>query len=451
MGAERAVTVAPVCPDVTHVVTAFVRHGGELLLVRRGGRPRHCGAGRQSEVDRWDGVSRCVDTLPDDPVATARGALDRLVGIEDATHVVSGDSFVVSVDDCRWTILPLLFEIPSRELDVVDEIEATTWVPAPELRDRPTVPGLREAYRRVGPTVETVTTDTTHGSAWLSARALEVLRDLACVSDSWEPVVAAARQLRAGQPDMAAVSNRVDRAMARAVDAEGAATSPPAWDPVAVVDPIQRTLRETLQADERAATQSATLLAERFGPDPVVATLSRSGTASDALQRAQPRVLVGESRPACEGAAVATTLAGRGLDVTLTTDAALPWALAGEADGPRPDLVLVGADAVLPDGTIVNKVGTRSLGLAASRADVPLYVVAARDKIATAERHPTARSDPEPLAPGSGVETWTPTFDRTPPDCVTGIVVEDGIVKPGDVAGIAHRHRRHATWGDAFD
>jgi translation initiation factor 2B subunit (eIF-2B alpha/beta/delta family) len=311
------------------------------------------------------------------------------------------------------------------------------------MRQRATVPGLWRAYRQVAPTVETVVGDTEHGSAWLSMRALEVLRDRAAVADDWTAVADVARELRSGHPDMAALTNRINRTMARAVDGDLEAE---ARTPAAVVAAAQETIAEAARADDRAADRAGELVA-----DATVATISRSGTVLDALSAVDADVLVGESRPAGEGTAVAAELAATGRSVTVTTDAALPWAISGESPTFTPDLMLVGADAVLPDGSVVNKVGTRSLGLAASRAGIPLYVVAASDKIATDQRQPTVQSDPEPLGVDPSVETWTPTFDRTPADCIEGIVTENRLLDSTEVATVAEQHRRHASWDIALD
>jgi translation initiation factor 2B subunit (eIF-2B alpha/beta/delta family) len=295
------------------------------------------------------------------------------------------------------------------------------------------------------PTVADVVEDTEHGSAWISTRALEVLGRRAEAAGRWEPLATLARELRGSHPDMAALANRINRAMARATRQD---LEEPARTPAAVAAATERTLAEAQKADEGAAKRAATVLDDCD----TVATLSRSGTVSRALVEAEPTVLIGESRPAGEGIEVAAELAAAGLAVTLTTDAALPWALSRESvratavDGPVPDAVVVGADAVLPDGTVVNKAGTRSLGLAASRADVPLYVVAASDKVATDDRIPTDQSDPGPLTAAPDVRTWTPTFDRTPPDCVDGIVTEDGTLTTAEVRDVAEQHRRNAAW-----
>jgi translation initiation factor 2B subunit (eIF-2B alpha/beta/delta family) len=296
------------------------------------------------------------------------------------------------------------------------------------------------------PTVADVVEDTEHGSAWISTRALEVLRRHAEGADELTTVAALARKLRESHPDMAALANRINRAMTRATSLGG--VDDPAGTPAAVVSAAEQTLSEARRADEAAAAQAATLL----GDDATVATLSRSGTVFEALVEAEPAVLIGESRPAGEGGDVAAELAAAGVEVTLTTDAALPWALADDAassatvDAPAPDVVLVGADAVLPNGTVINKVGTRALGLAASRAGVALYAVAARDKIAIANLTPSVESDSWPLGVDSAVRTWTPTFDRTPPDCVDGIVTEAGGLATNEIRDVAEQHRRDANW-----
>jgi translation initiation factor 2B subunit (eIF-2B alpha/beta/delta family) len=445
------------CQRGLHVITAFVRHEGDLLVVQR--KDDH------SSPDRWDAVSRAQAGGAVDPVAVARDAVAQ-IGIADATLVRRGDPVPVDARNRSPTpnneethfgeweptaasnavegrlIHPLLFAVETREVSL--SAGTAEWLPAPEIRRRPTVPYLWCAYRRIAPTAETIEADTDHGSAWISIRALEVLRDRAAVADGWQPVVEVAHELRAARPDMAALHNRINRALARAGDDdadERTDTDATERTPSAAVAATQRTLVEAVHADERAAQRAAALL----DSDATVGTLSRSGTVIDALVQADSTVVIGESRPAGEGGDVAAALADRDMTVTLTTDAALSSALSGTAELSI-DVVLVGADAVLPDGSIINKVGTRALSLAAAESAVPLYVVAASDKVALEEYQPTERSDPTPLDPAPGVETWVPTFDRTPPAAVDGIVTEEGVLAPAEIEAVTARHRRHANW-----
>jgi translation initiation factor 2B subunit (eIF-2B alpha/beta/delta family) len=143
---------------------------------------------------------------------------------------------------------------------------------------------------------------------------------------------------------------------------------------------------------------------------------------------------------------VAETLADAGLDVTLTTDAALPW-LARERDA---DAVLVGADAVLADGTVVNKAGTRALCAVAAREGIPTYAVAARDKVRADERFHGEEGDPTAVYDGdSPVTLAVPTFDATPPELLAGVVTEAGVLDPEGVREVAATHRDAAAWDDA--
>lgn len=111
-----------------------------------------------------------------------------------------------------------------------------------------------------------------------------------------------------------------------------------------------------------------------------ILTLSRSTSVRAVLKssvRGRPpeQVLVLESRPGEEGRLFARELRRDGLSARCIAD----------AQGPRivrtVDLVLVGADAVYRDGSVVHKVGTRPLALAARRARVPVVVVAGRSKV----------------------------------------------------------------------
>lgn len=91
---------------------------------------------------------------------------------------------------------------------------------------------------------------------------------------------------------------------------------------------------------------------------------------------------------------MAEDLGRRGLRPRLLPDGRAASAL----DGSR--AVVVGADAVLPDGTLIHKVGTRRLAQLARRHAVPVYVLATPAKFV-----PRGRSV---RVPRQGL------FDRTP-------------------------------------
>jgi len=116
--------------------------------------------------------------------------------------------------------------------------------------------------------------------------------------------------------------------------------------------------------------------------------------------------------------------------MTLVTEAQMAL-FAHEADG-----VMVGADTVLPEGDLINRIGTRLLALAAKDAEVPFYVVAETLKVA-------APSEPLPFAPQEGTpkeicdEKWLEVrnvyYDVTPARLVTSYVTERGALDPSEV------------------
>ncbi|QLG28066.1 NUDIX domain-containing protein [Halorarum halophilum] len=404
---------------MANVVTAFLRNRGEVLLVRRSDA---VGTYR----GRWGGVSGYVEGDTDDPVEEAYREVEEEVGIgpEALTFVRAGDTVRVDDEEGEFTVHPLLFDCATREVTPNEELAAHEWVPATAMLERETVPKLWGAYRAVGPTVESVRDDDVHGSATISVRALETLRDEAAVAASWDAVAATARDLRDARPGMAAVGNRVSRVLAEA-DRR----------PEAVRERAIEAVADAVDADDRAAATAAALL------DGPVLTLSRSGTVAAALADHDGPVLVAESIPGGEGREVAAELAaGADRTVTLLPDAAVASAVA-ERDVAA---TLVGADTVLPDGDVANKVGTRGLALAAAYEGVPVYAVAARDKVAGEggfRPESTTYEVPE------GVDAYAPLFDRTPADLVT-VVTEDGPLDADAVHDVAAEHRVLAEWDE---
>ena len=411
--------------DQAAVVTCFLRNRGEVLLLHRAD-------DAETYPGRWGAVTGYVED--DDPAGTARMEIREETGLgeADVDPVRAGEPFAVRDDSLgrEWRIHPFLFEAATRGVTLDGESTAAEWASPTAILRRETVPDLWRSYDRVAPTVDGVADDREHGSAYLSVRALEVLRDAAGAAavrgDPMAAVVEVAEALLDARPSMAALGNRVNRAMA--------AADSPADVEAAAIEGIQR----AHAADDAAAAEAATLI-----DGGTALTLSRSGTVLTALREGASAAIVAESRPAREGVGVAETLAEAGLDVTVCTDAAVAHHLA-ERDV---DAVVVGADSVLPDGRVVNKTGTRMAALAAAREGVPCYVVAASDKVRLDEEPHLESGDPDAVYDGeAALEAANPTFDVTPADLVDGVVTERGVLDADDVSGVAEEHRELAAW-----
>jgi len=100
-----------------------------------------------------------------------------------------------------------------------------------------------------------------------------------------------------------------------------------------------------------------------------------------------------------------------------------------------------------PDGTLINKVGTRGAAVAAAAEGVPVYAVTARDKVSPAAS-PELESGPDSdVYDGEGsIDVANPTFDVTPPRYVTEFVTDSGRFRPEDVSGIAADHAALSSW-----
>lgn len=415
--------------EEVHVVTCFLRNGSDVLLFRRS---EAVGSYR----GQWGAVAGHAEGDPD---GAAREEIGEETGLADAIDLVrAGEPFPVedAARGTRWVVHPYLFDCDSRDVTTNYETSEHEWVPPTGILRRETIPDLWESYRRVRPTVASVREDREHGAASLSLRALEVLRDRAAeraaeaVADGadgdWSKLAALARNLLDARASMAVVRNRVNRAMHDASEGRSAAVE------AAAQDGIDR----ALAADEAAAERAATEL------DGTVLTLSRSGTVRAALERAGlDRLLVAESRPGGEGVGVAESFAAAA-STTLLPDSAVAHALATE----DVDAVVVGADTVLPDGSVVNKVGTRGAALAAAHEGVPVYVVTARDKVSA---DPAVDLEPlgaEEVYDGEvELDVLAPTFDVTPADLVR-VVTEDGVLSADEVRAVAAEHRSLADW-----
>ena len=110
-----------------------------------------------------------------------------------------------------------------------------------------------------------------------------------------------------------------------------------------------------------------------------VLTISNSYTLLQFLKRWQNmnkplNVIVCESRPMLEGRIFAKALLKNKIKVELITDVMAGLYMNGV------DCVLIGADSVLLNGNVVNKVGSKTLAVLCKHFNKPFYVVTTKDK-----------------------------------------------------------------------
>jgi ribose 1,5-bisphosphate isomerase len=181
--------------------------------------------------------------------------------------------------------------------------------------------------------------------------------------------------------------------------------------------------------------RTALLQIASFGSDLVkegdtVLTHCHSHSVVEILKQAKARgrnfrVIVTETRPLYQGLKTARDLLKVKIPVIYGVDSAIGSFI---RDATK---VLVGCDAILLDGSIVNKVGTFPLALLAREFGKPFYVsgetVKVTESVKLEERDPKEVIDPKKL---KGARVANPAFDITPAKLIEAIITERGLVKP---------------------
>ena len=149
------------------------------------------------------------------------------------------------------------------------------------------------------------------------------------------------------------------------------------------------------------------------------------------------KVIATETRPVQQGSRLtAFELKHDGIDVSLIPDTAVGYTMAnGLVNG-----VIVGADRILLTGHVFNKIGTYQVATMAKQHNIPFYVAAPLSTFDLESRPENViieqRKASEVTGIGDkktapdGIDVINPAFDMTPPELISGIITENGIVKP---------------------
>jgi len=268
--------------------------------------------------------------------------------------------------------------------------------------------------------IDAIRLDRIHGASWLSREALAVLklaaeRSQATSSDDLLAEMRdAARKLMAARPAMAPITNAVSRFVA-----DFWAKSKEDRDFDSLKGFARSRCDELIAESEQAALKVAQIAAQMIAEGERLMTCSYSSTICRALRVAEAEgkhfeVLIAESKfgGRAYGELTAAELQRYSIPVELIPDGDI------KQNMPRVGKVLVGADSILADGTLINGIPTYELASAARESDIPVYSVCETAKF-------NAQSHIE-LEPG---------FDRMPPDLVMGIITEQGLIRPEEVSG----------------
>lgn len=115
--------------------------------------------------------------------------------------------------------------------------------------------------------------------------------------------------------------------------------------------------------------------ARKIEDDMIIMTHCHSSVVSNIFKTAKQlgkefQVICTETRPKFQGKITVDELLKNNISTSLIVDSAMRWILKHK----QVDLIITGCDSITSEGTIINKIGSRLLALAAHEMDVPYYV-----------------------------------------------------------------------------
>lgn len=270
--------------------------------------------------------------------------------------------------------------------------------------------------------IQGIAEDHTSGASRIARLALETMT-LLVVEEKGHPaaqdLMEAARRISEAQPAMAVVHNVVN--LFSQLVREG-------HDPMKTREQL---FSEMDTARERIAQSYLKIVPENAS----IVTASYSDNVLACLQAAQEKgriahVTALESRPLLEGRFMVVALKEAGIAASLAADSLGPGLV------PACSAVLIGADSVLKDGSVVNKVGSYGLALAAKAHGKPFHVVCetlkfdARHNATSWPGSPAMNPREVWESPPERIEVVNRYFEVVPAELVTMIVTERGSFPP---------------------
>jgi ribose 1,5-bisphosphate isomerase len=196
---------------------------------------------------------------------------------------------------------------------------------------------------------------------------------------------------------------------------------------------------EFIERAERANEQIGRIGEKRIKNGSTLMTHCNSSAALSIIKTAfrkgkKIEVYVTESRPRKQGLITLKELDDEGIPTKFIVDSAVRYFMKDV------DMVVVGADTITANGTLINKIGTSQIALAAHEARVPFIVAAETFKfspktlhgelVSIEEREASEVLEDEVLDKYSHVTVRNPAFDTTPREYIDLIITEVGAIPP---------------------
>jgi len=141
------------------------------------------------------------------------------------------------------------------------------------------------------------------------------------------------------------------------------------------------------------------------------------------------KVVSTETQPRLQGRKTVNKLNNAGIEVIHVIDSAMRWVV----NNLNVDLIIIGADSITSEGTIINKIGSRLLALVAHEEHVPFYVASSllkyNPQTSFGILEKIEMRDPKEVweTPPKGVRILNPAFETVSRRYIDGLITEAGI------------------------
>lgn len=147
------------------------------------------------------------------------------------------------------------------------------------------------------------------------------------------------------------------------------------------------------------------------------------------------RIFNTETRPLYQGRVTSKKLLAAHIDTTMVTDSSAGFLISPySGKALMMEKVIIGADAILSNGSVINKIGSYSIAASAFLEKIPLYVTTPLLKFYHHSWIKIEQRSAKEIWPQSpkNLKIINFAFDLVPAHWITGIICEVGIIKPKD-------------------
>ena len=271
--------------------------------------------------------------------------------------------------------------------------------------------------------------DHVHGANWLSIQAINILNtaitisQAQTVSELLDKIHLIAKAIIKARPNMISINNYVTQFLEELSHASQSQQDLETVKRIAI-----NKVDEQIMKMKKSALQAATNGADIIEDNDTVISCSYSSTLCKAIEFAKQRAIefkfiIAESRfnNKSYGRLCANQLEQFSIQPKLIPDKSISRYIHSS------NKAMVGADTILFDGSLINGSPSHDLALFASQAGIPFYTICEIAKLDRGNYY------------GNHVK-HIGGFDRIPPQLISGIITETGIIKPSEVSQYRSRY-----------